>query len=71
MTRRPGCGRIHDTWTDEERERVKAFATNGASVLRAAAALKRSMKSVRVEARRLGTPFPSTRGYRERMGLGD
>jgi hypothetical protein len=48
-------------WTEEENERLKALATSGASVVRAAAALRRSIISVRDHARQLGTPFPSLR----------
>jgi hypothetical protein len=45
-------------WTDEENERLKRLATSGGSIVRAAAALGRSMISVRDQARKLGTPFP-------------
>jgi hypothetical protein len=53
-------------WTDEENEGLKGLATSGASMVRAAAALGRSMISVRDQARKLGTPFPSLRIARGR-----
>jgi GcrA cell cycle regulator len=46
-------------WTKEEDERLKAFVAQGASVVKAAAALKRKIVSVRVRARSIGCPFPS------------
>jgi hypothetical protein len=60
---RPGKG---SPWTDEENERLKQLAVSGASVVRAAAALRRSMISVRDQARKLGTPFPSLRIPRQK-----
>jgi hypothetical protein len=47
------------SWTAEDNERLKAFVAKNVSILKAAAALKRSTVSVRNQARRLGTPFPS------------
>ena len=45
-------------WTAEENERLKALVAKNVSILKAAAALKRSSTSVRTQARKLGTPFP-------------
>jgi hypothetical protein len=45
-------------WTQEEDERLKTMVAQGASVVKAAAALKRTMVSVRERARTLGCPFP-------------
>jgi hypothetical protein len=63
VTLRP---RKHAAWTDKENQRLKALATSGASVVRAAAALGRTIVSARDQARRLGTPFPSLRIARQR-----
>jgi uncharacterized protein (DUF2147 family) len=46
-------------WTVEEDEKLKAFLARGASIIRAAAALKRKKASVRERARKLGCPFPT------------
>jgi hypothetical protein len=54
-------------WTEEENERLKAFVAEGKSVVRAAAAFKRSMINVRHQARKLGAPFPSIRGHKKRL----
>jgi hypothetical protein len=45
------------TWTEEEDERPRTLVAQGASPVRAAAALKRKIVSVR--ARVLGCPFPA------------
>jgi hypothetical protein len=44
-------------WTDAEIERLRAFVSQGASIVRAAAALKRTTVSVRNQARKIGSPF--------------
>ena len=54
-------------WTAEENERLKAFAAKGASIIKVAAALKRTTSSVRVQARKLGTPFPTMAEYRKQF----
>lgn len=54
-------------WSPEENERLKAMAAGGVSVLRVAAAFKCSMDAVRVQARKLGTPFPSVREARKKF----
>jgi hypothetical protein len=56
-----------DVWTEWDNERLKAFVEKGASVFRAAAALRRKSHSVREQARRLGTPFPSIRDLRRKL----
>jgi hypothetical protein len=53
-------------WTSEEDERLKALATRGASIIRAAAALKRKKGSVRERARKLGCPFPTLAAARKK-----
>jgi hypothetical protein len=48
-------------WTKEEDERLRAFVAEGTSVIRAAAALRRTTINVRTHARAVGCPFPSLR----------
>jgi hypothetical protein len=57
--------RLLEPWTTQDDERLKALATQGASVVKAAAALKRKIVSVRVRARALGCPFPPLRAVRQ------
>ena len=54
-------------WTAEENERLKALVARDVSVLKAAAALKRTTVSVRNQARKLGTPFPPMKEYRKKL----
>jgi hypothetical protein len=53
-------------WTIEEDERLRALVARGASVVKAAAALKRKIVSVRMRARALGCPFPPLRVVRQK-----
>jgi hypothetical protein len=53
-------------WTEAEDERLKALVAQGASVVKAAAALKRKIVSVRTRARALGCPFPPLRVARRK-----
>lgn len=48
-------------WTDEENQRLKDLVTKGGSVARASAIFKRNFIGVRMQAKKLGTPFPSRR----------
>lgn len=48
-------------WTEEEIELLQQLLKSGATAVRAAAALDRSMTSVKNRARQLGTPFPHDR----------
>jgi hypothetical protein len=48
-------------WDDEQIERLKALSMNGASLLRAAAALKRQQLVVQTKARELGFPLVGLR----------
>jgi hypothetical protein len=45
-------------WTKDDNERLKAMVLKGVSLLRAAAAFNCTRDAVRVQARKLGTPFP-------------
>lgn len=57
-------------WTPEEDERLKDLVTNGASILKAAAKLNRTMVSVRDHARKLGSPFPPIKEVRKKWADG-
>lgn len=54
-------------WTPEQDERLKALAAQGASAIRAAAALKRPVSSVKVRARKLGIDLPGVRAIRKKL----
>jgi GcrA cell cycle regulator len=54
-------------WTQEDNARLKGFVAQGASIIRAAAALHRNIKSVRIQARKLGEPFPPMRVFRKKL----
>ena len=54
-------------WTPEENERLKAFVAKDVSIVKVAAALNRTLISVRVHARKLGTPFPRMSDYRKKF----
>jgi hypothetical protein len=49
------------SWTPEMDERLKQLVQSGASVTRAAAALKRTVGAVQTRARNLGMPFKPRR----------
>jgi len=51
-------------WTPEQLARLKQFAGEGASPLRAAAALRRTIAAVQKKALMLGTPFQPRRKVR-------
>jgi GcrA cell cycle regulator len=48
-------------WAKEDDERLRAFVAQGASVIRAAAALRRTTIDVCTHAREVGCPFPALR----------
>jgi hypothetical protein len=54
-------------WTPEHDEKLKALAAQGASAVRAAASLKRSISGVRLRARKLGVELPGVREIRKKM----
>jgi GcrA cell cycle regulator len=58
--------RLVEPWTPLADESIKAFAAQGASVMRAAAALGRTKSSVRERAKKLGCPLPSDRDARKK-----
>jgi hypothetical protein len=55
------------SWTDEDNERLKNFVARDMSIFLAAASLKRSVENIRVQARKLGTPFPSISTFRKKF----
>jgi hypothetical protein len=58
--------RILEPWTPQDDERLKAFAAQGASILRVAAALRRRKGIVQARAKKLGCPFPPLRVIRQK-----
>jgi hypothetical protein len=52
-------------WTDDEIDRLKKLAAQGATLMRAAAALRRGNSSVQKKARELGLQFPGLRAVRD------
>jgi len=54
-------------WTEEDNARLKEFVAQDASIIRAAAALDRSIRNVRIQARKLGEPFPPMRAFRKKL----
>ena len=54
-------------WTQEDNARLKEFVAQGASIIRVAAAIHRNIKSVRIQARKLGEPFPPMRAFRKKL----
>ena len=59
--------RLKSEWTEEDNARLKEFVAQDASIIRAAAALNRSTKNVRIQARKLGAPFPPMRVFRKKF----
>jgi hypothetical protein len=55
------------TWTEEENERLKALVAKDASIIKVAAELGRTTRSLRAQARKLGTPFPRMNDYRKKF----
>ena len=58
---------IVQRWTDEENERLIRAAAEGASAARVAGVLNRKIRSVTLQATRLGVRFPSVREQRRAM----
>jgi len=56
-------------WTEEDNAHLKEFVAQGASIIRAAASLHRNIKSVRIQARKLGEPFPPMRVFRKSLQM--
>ena len=60
-------GLIKRPWTEADNERLKDFVAQGLSIVRAAAAFNRTTKNVRIQARKIGTPFPPMRDFRKKF----
>jgi GcrA cell cycle regulator len=58
---------IYMLWTPEHDERLIQLAAQGATVLRAAAALRRPLNSVRSRARKLGLSLMGVRAVRRKL----
>ncbi|MDB5504698.1 MAG: hypothetical protein JWR89_4600 [Tardiphaga sp.] len=54
------------SWTAEENERLKGIVASGATPVRAAAAFGRTITSVRIQARKIGHPFPTIHAFRRK-----
>jgi hypothetical protein len=50
--------RLSEPWTMRDEERLRALVAQGASLLRAALALRRSKEYIRDRANKMGCPFP-------------
>jgi GcrA cell cycle regulator len=57
---------IVQRWTSEDDERLRALSAQGASIVKAAAALKRRQSVVRDRANKLGCPFPTLKTSRQK-----
>jgi hypothetical protein len=57
-------------WTDEDEERLKALVGQGASIVRASAALRRRKVVVRERAKKLGCRFPTLAAGRKKWAGG-
>jgi GcrA cell cycle regulator len=56
----------YKVWTEEDAERLKALIQSGASAVRASAALKRPLTTVKLKARKMGMPFPHDRELKKK-----
>jgi hypothetical protein len=57
--------RLSAPWTVQDDERLRALVAQGASPVRAAAALRRSKEYIRDRANKLGCPFPHAKVARQ------
>jgi len=55
----------YQVWTEEDAERLKALILSGASAVRASAALKRPLTTVKLKARKMGIPCPHDRDLKK------
>ena len=59
---------LRKPWTDEDNERLKKLAADGATAARVAASLNRKIVNIRIQARKLGVQFPTLREQRKKLG---
>jgi hypothetical protein len=57
---------MRPVWTKADDECLRAFVAQGASTVRVAAALHRTIPSVRDHARKIGCPFPRLSAARQK-----
>jgi hypothetical protein len=57
---------IVQRWTSENDERLRVLSAQGASIVKAAAALKRRQSVVRDRANKFGCPFPTLKASRKK-----
>jgi hypothetical protein len=62
---------ISRAWLDEDNEKLKTLYETGATLLRAAAALRRPSGSIKKRARLLGLHFPGSREVRRGLNAHD
>jgi hypothetical protein len=55
------------SWTPDQIAKLEHMIASGSSAVRAAAALKRPIASVRAKARELGKNFPKVKEFRRRV----
>jgi hypothetical protein len=58
--------RLIEPWTAEDEERLRALVAQGASIVRASAAIRRRKVVVRERAKKLGCPFPTLAAARRK-----
>jgi hypothetical protein len=58
------------SWTAGDLEKLEKLIDEGASAVRAAAALKRRIVVVQTKARSIGKPFPTVREMRKKLFAG-
>lgn len=64
MPRRP----ITSPWTAELDNQLKLLSAQGATAIRASAALSKPLSSVRIRARKLGFRYPGCQKFEPRLG---
>ena len=57
------------SWSRDEEDRLISFAQSGASIIRAAAALKRTVSAVRARAIVLGISFRTRNEFRKKLKI--
>ena len=58
---------MRKSWTEEETKKLKRLREQGASIARAAIALKWNKAAAKAKARELGIPFPNWRAQRSQQ----
>lgn len=58
---------IISPWTPEQDDRLKFLSAQGATAIRASAALSKPLTSVKIRARKLGIPLPGVREVKAKI----